>query len=239
MSTIFHSFLKPLKTFLPQSLWHPMRALGTAVVTPFRFGIETGHFSSSLAMEAKSKSGAPLPWYTYPAIDLLSLRAFADRNVLEFGGGQSTLWWAGRAKSVSTIEENFDWYSKIKNKMPSNVSLHHVPADTVGRKIAPVIDVISKLAIKKFDVVIIDGHLRAELVPIAFDLLTDDGAVIFDNAEGYDCYQVTRGSGAMRVDFYGFAPGVSLRHCTSIFFKPGCFLFDSNIPIVSGEQTGA
>jgi hypothetical protein len=29
----------------------------------------------------------------------------------------------------------------------------------------------------------------------------------------------------MRVDFYRMAPGVIRSHCTSVFFKRGCFLF--------------
>ena len=34
-----------------------------------------------------------------------------------------------------------------------------------------------------------------------------------------------------RIDFFGFAPGVSLRHCTSIVFVGDCFLLRPDIPI--------
>lgn len=39
-----------------------------------------------------------------------------------------------------------------------------------------------------------------------------------------------------RIDIFGFAPGVSRRHCTSMIFVDDCFLLDANIPIVDIEN---
>jgi hypothetical protein len=77
----------PIKQVFPEAVWRPLRALGTGILTPIRFSTKTGHWKSSLREMATDASGAPIPWYTYPAIDFLSQRNFEDKNVLELVGG--------------------------------------------------------------------------------------------------------------------------------------------------------
>ena len=225
----------PFNKYLPTSISQPIRSVVTAIVTPIRFSVVTGHFSSSFKRAATGRSGQPLPWYTYPAIDFLSQRNFKDASILEFGGGQSTLWWSSRSRSVTTIEENLEWYSRLRSQIAQNVSLHHVPADMGARDIGNVRTVLYSEKIKKFDIVIIDGHLRSELVPLAFEVLAENGVIIFDNSDGYGCYEALNKFDCSRIDFYGFAPGVSMRHCTSVAFKGKPLLLNSDIKIVSGE----
>src|SRR4051812_13882826 len=100
----------PFKTYLPKWAWQPIRALTTALCTPMLFSYQSGHFLSSLRMMAVAKNGAPLPWYSYPCIEFLKHRDYRDKVVLEFGGGQSTLWWAQRARRVVTLEGDQQWY---------------------------------------------------------------------------------------------------------------------------------
>ncbi len=227
------------KDLLPTSIWSPVRALGTAVLTPIRFSLQTGHWTSSLKRRAISPAGDALPWYTYAAIDFLRLRTFADQNVLEFGGGQSTLWWAQRARSVLTIEENAEWYGELKGRIPANVDLRHVPLEREPRNAAPLKAVMDSSPAGKFDVIVIDGHLREEATVLAFDYLAPGGAIICDNSEGYSFDRLTADvPSCSRVDFYGFAPGVSRRHCTSIAWVGDCFLFRPQAAIVDIEETG-
>jgi hypothetical protein len=198
--------------------------------------VKTGHWKSSVRGSAHAQDGEPLPWYTYPAIDFLLQRDFKDRHILEFGAGQSTYWWARRAQSVLSIEEDHNWFSALKPKVPSNVTLHYVPVDPVTRSIEPVKAVIEQSAVRTFDVIAIDGHLRRELASIALTLLKPSGAVILDNAEGYGFYDEFKYSYCRRIDFFGFAPGVSLRHCTSLLYVEDCFLLMPTVPIPSIEH---
>ena len=69
-----------------------------------------------------------------------------------------------------------------------------------------------------------DGHLREELTAIAPAYLAKGGALILDNSEGYGVYEITQKWECGRIDFFGFAPCVSLRHCTSLIFFGQCFL---------------
>ncbi|MEX0998939.1 MAG: hypothetical protein WD000_03135, partial [Thermodesulfobacteriota bacterium] len=82
-----------------------------------------------------------------------------------------------------------------------------------------------------YDVIIIDGLFRYEMIEIALTLMKDDGMIICDNAEGYGFYEGFKKSGLNRVDFFGNAPGVVLPHATSIFFKSSSFTFSSTHPI--------
>ena len=90
--TILHKTFAPFKTYLPSWIWNSFRSIGTAFLGPILFGYRTGYFLSGFKMEAVSKNGDPVPWYTYPIIDFLKYRNFDNKTVLEFGGGQSTLW---------------------------------------------------------------------------------------------------------------------------------------------------
>lgn len=225
----------PLKRALPRAIWSPLRSFGTALVTPYRFSQATGHWKSSLRSAACTSQGEPLPWYTYPAIDFLKQRDFSDKHVLEFGGGQSTMWWAARAASVTTIEEDEAWHSQLKGKLGDNVALHHVAADIQSRSIDEVRSVLDASSRRPFDVIVVDGHLRRELALAALEYLAPGGAILLDNAEGYGFYDALKDADCRRIDFYGFAPGVSLRHCTSLVFVDDCFLLSPKIPIVAIE----
>lgn len=220
-----------LRRFLPAPIWRPLGAFANGVVTPIRFSLATGHWKSSIAMSARAADGTPLPWYTYPAIDFLAQRDFGSRHVLEFGGGQSTLWWSARARSVLTVERDAAWFGRLRSQVGPNVSLHHIPVDRVTRTIQPVRDLIAANPIQKFDVIVVDGHLRKEVAALAFEYLAPGGAIILDNSEGYGFYAELKERPCRRIDFFGFAPGVTRRHCTSLVFVDDCFLLRPDIPI--------
>lgn len=234
----WQSGFAPIKRVLPAAIWSPLRGVLTAFLTPLRFSQRTGHWKSSLRRAACTPAGKALPWYTYPAIDFLAQRDFKDKNILEFGGGQSTHWWSSRARSVTTVEEDAIWFSQLRSQIGQNVVLHHIPADTQTRSIAGVKSVLDSVADRKFDVIAVDGHLRRELALLAFDYLADGGAILLDNAEGYGFFDALKDHDCRRVDFYGFAPGVSLRHCTSLVYVGDCFLMRPGIPIVDIEAAG-
>src|SRR5947207_2919580 len=113
-STVIQRSFAPFKTFLPGVVWKPIRALATAVLTPLWFSYKTGHCRSSFKMAAVNRRGEPLPWYTYPCIHFLEFRDFRDKTVLEFGAGQSTLWWSQRAAQVVAFEGDPAWHDELK-----------------------------------------------------------------------------------------------------------------------------
>ena len=233
--TAIQKIFRPLKKYLPAPVSNAVRSFFTATLTPILFSYRTGHFRSSWKMSAVSRTGKPVPWYTYPCIDFIRFRDFQGKKVREFGGGQSSLWWSQRAASVVTLEGDKQWYEKIKKKMPSNVQMFLVSMDNPSACVKEVNEVLQNYA--EFDVIIIDGLYRSEMISIAQTKMANHGVIICDNAEGYGFYEGFKASGMNRVDFFGNAPGVVLQHCTSLFFGEQCFLLSSeySIPVIERD----
>src|SRR5687767_7844376 len=56
----------------------------------------------------------PIPWWTYPAFELLQLRLPVRRlRVFEWGSGNSTAWWAARGADVVACEHDPKWCKPI------------------------------------------------------------------------------------------------------------------------------
>ncbi len=229
--TAAHRFFDPFKRVLPAWMVQPLRSLGTVVLGPWWMMQRTGYFRSAWARKAVTATGQPLPWYTYPSIEFLKHRPYNDRTVLEFGGGQSTLWWAARAKYVVTLEGDESWYRQIRDQMPANVSLHWVTMNSPAENIAAVQAVLAEVGHIHYDVIAIDGLYRNELVPLALQYLGGDGFILCDNAEGYGFQESFQDSGLLRIDFFGNAPGVVLPHATSFYCRPTCFALSAKHPI--------
>lgn len=240
---MIHRVFAFLKRFLPDSITRPIRSIVTALLTPARFSVRSGHLRSCFKMAAVSRGGEPLPWYTYPMIDFLNARSFDGANVLEFGGGQSSVWWARQAERVVTFEGDdprfsprHEWYEKIAKMMPANVDLHEVSMESEDICTAQVREVLDKTPIAKFDVIIIDGLYRRRMVDIAIERLDEAGIIIVDNAEGYGIYEAFLDSGMMKVEFYGYVPGVYLKSCTALYFRQNTSCVGAKIEYLVGPR---
>ena len=226
-----HAVFSVIRQHTPEWFWSPLRAIVTAIITPIRFSLKKGHWKSSIRRLSVDGKGDPIPWYTYPAIDFLTERDFRKKNVLEFGGGQSTHWWSTRSSSVLVIEQDANWAKKLRSEVNERVEIHYIPANYTTRDVTPVKRLLDGYRIAKFDIIVVDGYLRQELAAMAFEYVAEDGAIILDNAERYGFLKSTSSRNCQRVDFFGFAPGISLQHCTSIVFFKECFLFAPDIPM--------
>jgi len=226
-NTFFHKIFFPIKTYLPAWLSRPIRNLFTAVLTPYWFSIQSGHFRNSFKALAVSKEGKPLPWYTYPCIDFLSTCSFQGKIILEFGGGQSTYWWALRARQVVTIESDRVWYSEIKSKAFENVSVFLVNETPASQYLKKISELLNEAGFLKFDIIIIDSMFyREELAYLAAELVSEKGVIICDNSGHFDFKRGLKNKDLKRVDFFGHVPGVMLPNCTSIFFYDASSLFE-------------
>jgi hypothetical protein len=195
-----------------------IRKLATALLTPISWSLNSGHFSASLREKAVAADGSPLPWLTYPAIDFICSRDFENANVLEFGGGQSTLFWSDRTKTVLCFEADAEWRDYIDTSSSENVEILLVPSE-IKAQIKFVEGVLSKKK-QLFDVILVDGMHRVPAFEAAVKYLNKGGIIICDNAESYKFMQSwAKNTDFQRVDFYGHAPGVLHPHLTTIHFK--------------------
>lgn len=231
LSTLF----EPLRRSLPAPVARALRAGATALLAPVQFAYRTGHFRSSLQSRAQSASGEPLPWYTYPCIDFLAARRDRVRSVLEFGAGQSTLWWAARGARVVAFEGQREAFDHLRSRVPNCVDLCFTGLHGPEACLREVRARLAQSDVRKFDVVVIGGLYRGELTAVALEARAAAGIIVCDDSEGHGIHDRLRDSGLNRVDFFGFAPGVVQPHCSSIYFAQSG-LFDARLPIERGRD---
>ena len=130
-----------------------------------------------------------------------------------------------------TLEGDDEWYNSLESNLPENAQLHSVSMVTAGECQESVEAVLTASHQTSFDIIVIDGLFRYEMIEIAVRYRAAGGAIICDNAEGYGFDRGFHDAGLLRVDFFGFAPGVVRPHCTSIYFDEHSFLFSPEIPI--------
>jgi len=195
-----------------------IRNIAVAFLAPVVFSVRTGHWRSALRDSPGDRQGRPVPWLTYPANEFLRGLDLSDAAVLEYGAGNSTLWFAARARSVVSYENAPQWANKVRRAL-------------AGRANAVVVDSPYSPPTPDgvFDIVLVDGLDRYQAALRAIAACKDDGLIIFDNAEGdwgapgtAPIIDAMNQAGLMRVDFFGLSPGNWRPHCTSIFFRANC-----------------
>lgn len=176
-----------------------------------------GQFKSMRECSCLDLAGKPIPWYTYPAIEYLNHLDFSQMNVFEFGGGNSTLWWAGKTKSVVSVEDDENWYNKVSSA-----------AGFLPDKIRYILEknkenYINAMPGNFFDIVIIDGKHRPECAKYVLNCYKNGGGVmlIFDNSDWYPktINSIRKFLGWVQVDFHGFGPINNYTWTTTIFIN--------------------
>lgn len=173
------------------------------------------------------KDGNPLPWYTYPAIEYLLQLDYRQKRVFEFGCGNSSLFWAIRAKNVISIEDNPQWFAKWQREFKvENLDIRYRGGGD---------DYYKAIAEENgfFDIIAIDGKYRAQCAEAAVGKLAPGGMIILDDSDRVatsDEYvmavEILRQADLLQVDFHGFCPMNCYSKTTSLFlhrnfdFKP-------------------
>ena len=198
--------------------WNILRKTGLAAhLALARYGElhEWGWFRSFNRQEAMDRNGRPLPWLTYPSIYFLESRLQKSIDVFEFGSGSSTLWFAARVHSVTSVEHDKSWYDRVQERMPANCRLM-LAAENYPAAVAQTPD--------RYHLILVDGVERNACVFQAVEKLTDDGVLVFDNSER-EAYlpsiEFLFARGFRRLPFRGLTPGVCVVNDTSIFYRPG------------------
>jgi predicted O-methyltransferase YrrM len=136
--------------------------------------------------------------------EIVDLVSYLDRDseVLEIGGGGSTLFISRIVKKLITIEHNFEWSNRIKNRMASlskksDWEIHIVPPawpqvhpfqPAEPGQFDSYVEFISGLEKESFDVILIDGRDRVRCFQSSLSLLKKGGTILihdFWNREKY------------------------------------------------------
>ena len=175
--------------------------------------VKQGYFRSVVKGAPVTADGEPLPWFTYPAIEYLKQFNLSEKRVFEYGAGNSSLFWAARAREVVAVESDRHWFNRISGVCPPNLFLNF----HANKK-----DYISCITRQegKFDVIVIDGQWRNACAAICDTYLNKDGMIIFDNSDRhYKGCDLLREKGYLQVDFCGFSPINRYASTTSLLLK--------------------
>ncbi len=178
---------------------------------------DDGWYRSYYTKQAVNRKNEPIPWCTYPFIKFIENRLKKDFDVFEYGCGNSTLWYADKVKSITSVEHHNEWYHLVSKKLPENAKLIYKQL---------VYDAEYSQAVfeenKKYHIIIIDGRDRVNSVKNAINALSENGIVVFDNT---DRTQYQKGidillkNGFRKIDFEGLSPVTAQNNMTSIFYR--------------------
>jgi hypothetical protein len=177
------TFIKmTLERLFPVSVLH-YRAYKRVIKDQHSYLYLTGWMQSLKERKPIDNNGNPIPWMNFPAVRLLEERLTHDLNLFEFGSGYSTLFYASRVRTVTSVEYDEKWFDVVKLKAPGNVKLMFKEKDIDGdycRVIGSTED--------QYDVVIVDGRDRVNCVKQSVSALSPRGVIVLDDSQR-DKYQ--------------------------------------------------
>lgn len=210
------SFKEKIKT-LVQLIFEPKVLTALFSLRHSGYLVDKGWFNAFKLGKPVNEKLKPLPWLTYSFIDFLNDRLNKNINVLEFGSGNSTLYFAERVGQVTSVEHNLEWYKKLNEVIPENVKLIFSKSDSVDNYLVSVRD-----KKEKFDLILIDGVYRNECCYAATKMLSNSGVIILDDSEREEYYEGVNcilNEGFKRMDFWGISPGYLYQKATTVFYK--------------------
>lgn len=173
--------------------------------------VDYGHFLSYKQKMCVDRNGNPIPWYTYSAIEYLDQLDFSEKAVYEYGAGNSSVFWAKKAKSVISIENDQGWYLKIQSQQELNQKIFFIENED------EYVNFILQTE-KKYDLIVIDGNFRFACAEVSIKCLKKGGFIILDNSDWYpETSKFIRESGLIQIDFKGMGPINYYNWTTSIF----------------------
>ncbi|TDG37213.1 FkbM family methyltransferase [Pedobacter changchengzhani] len=176
-----------------------------------------GWFTAFDQQQAVDENGNPLPWVTYSFIDFIKERLNKSQNIFEYGSGSSTLFYADKVATVTSVEHDETWLNKIKNTSPANAEMIYCILATDGEYAKK-----ATLLNKKFEVIIVDGRDRVNCCKYSINALTENGVIVLDDSERL-AYEPARKllttNGFKELSFSGISPGLFYNKATSVFYK--------------------
>lgn len=124
------------------------------------------------------------PWLPYSATKFIinHIDKFKNKNILEFGAGCSTIFFAKNLSNIYSKEDNYEWYNFLKNKFIrkniKNIYLEFSKEKSDYLK-------VNEVWPDYYDLILIDGSWRDESLKIAFEKIKDNSLIILDNSDKF------------------------------------------------------
>lgn len=205
-----------------------LKALSTLIAKPNRLRalLSYGHkgylnsigwFTAFDKKQAVDGRGKALPWVTYSFIDFIKERINKSQHIFEYGSGNSTIFYAERAGSVTSVEHDKGWHDKVKNTSPANAEMIFCQLEKDGEYAKK-----ATLLNKKFDIIIVDGRDRVNCCKYSVAALSLNGVLVLDDSERevyHPARVLLKEQGFKEISFSGISPGLFYEKATSVFYK--------------------
>ena len=124
------------------------------------------------------------PWLTSSAVSILSTYLKNSDIGLEWGSGRSTVWFAARIKHLVSVEDNQEWYQRVKEKLDYlklNNTKYLLATDRESY-----IGAADQFQENSLDFVLVDGRdYRSTCAVKAVSKVRAGGIIVVDNANWF------------------------------------------------------
>lgn len=136
-----------------------------------------------------------LPWWSFDAIEAVSMFCTGKEFVFEYGSGGSTLFFAERCACVTAVEDNESWfqtvYSRAARENFKNIQLVAAPFDFRDPKDFENSTYLHSLGSRKYNIIVIDGqdwsfNERLVCFARAEKFIESNGLIIVDDSWRYE-----------------------------------------------------
>jgi predicted O-methyltransferase YrrM len=136
-------------------------------------------------LRAKTGRTPERPWIVPAAIGWLRRRIRSEWSILELGAGRSTVWFARRAGSVLSFEDNEFWAGHTRGRLDElglgNVELRVEPIDELAER-------VGALPAASFDLVVVDfleapTVTRIDVLKPAMKKVRPGGLLLLDDSD--------------------------------------------------------
>jgi hypothetical protein len=175
-----------------------------------------------------NKNGEAIPMLTISAIDFLESYDFSQYSLIEFGSGQSTIYFSKKFLNVVSFENDKIFFDKLKNKLKNNVIYNFISNN----------DLLTnnyKININDKTIILVDCSANRNIVIHNIFKNNMPNIIILDNSEFYpnSCKYIVS-NGYMEIPFWGLRPTEVYNSCTSVFIKNNFVLPEKKYPVEIG-----
>ncbi len=133
------------------------------------------------------------PWLTPRAIAFLEGELKRDFSGLEYGSGRSTIWFAGLAKHLVSVEHNPEWFARVQAGINEagilTVDYHLFPkpegASIDSILLSDYVQAGGNIPDNSLDFVLVDGVSRPACLLHSIPLMKSGALLILDDANHY------------------------------------------------------
>lgn len=140
-----------------------------------------------------------------------------EAKVFEFGSGYSTIFFSEKAKSVTSLEYDEEWFFRMEKIVPTNVELLFERKEDSCRYSGAI-----SQANKAFDFVVIDGRHRVQCFKESVKCLSDVGCILLDDthrARYYEAFEFASKRGFRSLNFFGYKATSANVYKSTLFYR--------------------